>query len=662
MLSTKQIGIKLYLTLIVMATTYTSELKNDPYYASRTTFTKTKQHSSISEFPKLVLNNTRSTLKLQSNPQHNYNYSSDRLSTDIYSNFNKIRSVIFKNKKEKLKELDSLHYHHLTEKANKFYLTEKLSKGKENNKVIISRLNTLEKEEGEKEYDDKCSSMSEGNDSSNGNHLIKKIRQVNLNASSFQVQPFLKPEVLRKQYFSSSLAGHEHLVVKESISKFLEKTKEIRLRKFANIHKLERKNRIKETFENNKDSAKDTIINLNISKITFYDQFIVNFEKYCRKVKIQKEIELKRLYKLKQNKQVIDIQIKQIEMKRLKLKEYIEKCLEYRNFLLSVKTRNLNHFKNNSIKIIIEPPDLVTNSSHTKISNPIVANPKAKLAEKSKNNSVNNINSRIIKVLEPKEVPNQRKLLTRRMTINEELYKPHETIFSNVNELISHLTGIENESLKYLEKYNSNRALINHLHSSIKLKHNEDKSIEKESKTHMNHIISVLSSEKSRNAYLKREKERLIKKTKFEESFQNMREILEKMIERLLVLNIIKVEKKEAQNIISLSLYLSYLEKGLDYLLQKSVTYQKLDPDKFKGLIRHLEIEHRGEKTRMMQQENINKRKRIVIKIISKFSKRNVIPLRKIGFKVKPKEKNCGVNNNNFSLTSKIEDYLFSDS
>ena len=525
--------------------------------------------------------------------------------------------------------------------------------------------------------------------------------------------PFLQTEVLRNQYFSKNLLHHHGLVANETVSQFMNKTKEIRLIKFANQHKLERKNRLKETFDNDNDKARDTLVNLTISKLTFYDQFLNAFHKYCRKVKIQKEVEYKHLYKLKQEKQLLDLQMKQVELKLIKQKELIEKYMEYKNFLLAVKTSDLTQFHKNKLSILIEldenqPIDYrslvnvngITNSINylnnlnyqslpksfsstsnlanknnipKKTKSSFIANSSIKaiksqsiletngfMASSSQNNFNNHMSKNYSSLTNITSNDKIKRPLMKRLTINENILKPRINIFKDVSELINCLTGIEDESLILLKKYNKNREIIQLLSKSITERSEDINNIQQESKTQISQMSFNLSQLKNKNINLKQERLNLLRNNTDNKSYTNnkIKVLTEKMTEKLNSnLVCIKIDKNDQ----SLIHYLSLIEQGLNYLIQKSIHYQKSDPEKFKGLIKRLDVQHRRDKTQMMQMENKIKRKRIVEKIIDKFNKRAVLPLRRVSLKFVPKNENYNQTTTDNNIQVNIEDYLFND-
>lgn len=78
---------------------------------------------------------------------------------------------------------------------------------------------------------------------------------------------------------------------KESVTDFINKTREIILMKYTSNIKKERAVRLKETFENEIESINDTIKSLKQAKQLFNDTFYVKFGDYVKHLSNQKEIE-----------------------------------------------------------------------------------------------------------------------------------------------------------------------------------------------------------------------------------------------------------------------------------------------------------------------------------------------------------------------------------
>lgn len=537
--------------------------------------------------------------------------------------------------------------------------------------------------------------------------------------------PFLEEEILKKQTFSSEL-NDNCLIRKECLRDFLAKTKEITLRKYANLHKIELQNRLKETFLNEKESAYDTRVNLNLSKEAFYDNFLVNFDKYCRKVKLLREYEYNKLINLKQNKVLLENNIKQVEIKLVKNKENIENCLEYRNFLMAVKTRDLKHFQNKNVKIFEFDGNRSNYSNYNNINTNSNKHINAILNSKDKNVSslvnkrfskqstmlrdfnnpnFNNINNQIIDSFFKQNNNNKKAFLRKSTLLSEEILKPKINIFNSVSELIGNLKQIEAENLDYIHKYNHNREVLYSLISENSKMKTESVKMESSISNEINTLKSDLEKKKAYNKKIKADKQKLLQEEDVNlKNFSTIKNLIEKMNDKIKSLNIFKDNNTALSSVhginnnsicnnatnnnntinninssinnnvtgyelrisikkfVSLGNMICYLEKGVDFLIEKSLFFQKLDFEKYRFKIKHLEIENRRVKTLQMQQELKKKRQDIVKNIVEKFNKETILPIKRFDKRYKPYDKEEIKKSNTKEIKeSRIEDFLFND-
>lgn len=135
-----------------------------------------------------------------------------------------------------------------------------------------------------------------------------------------------------------------------SIRDFIQETRDIIQMKYTISVKQERKKRLEETYANEIESIKDTIVSMKKAKILFVEKFLTTFDEYCRYCLNSKEREKGELNKLIDLKREKDIKIRELENKKNKLIEKIKKYEEYRNLLICIKEKILM----SSLKIILD--------------------------------------------------------------------------------------------------------------------------------------------------------------------------------------------------------------------------------------------------------------------------------------------------------------------
>ena len=205
-----------------------------------------------------------------------------------------------------------------------------------------------------KEDNDNCilinkNSISNKNFNSNVYKITKIKKDDNLNLFNNVYKSGVynnNNNVLKNQYFSKTLITNLSKLSYEPVKSFVDKTNEIRLINLFNSIKINRKINLKETEENINDMLKEFKLNISVSKLTLFDNFLVSFDKYCRNVKNQKENEIEKLQSLKEEKLKTDSNLRQLEYRYSKLVENLTACIEYKCFALSVKNRDLSYIKN----------------------------------------------------------------------------------------------------------------------------------------------------------------------------------------------------------------------------------------------------------------------------------------------------------------------------
>lgn len=126
-----------------------------------------------------------------------------------------------------------------------------------------------------------------------------------------------------------------------SVKSFIDKTRDLIKLKYGIKVKQEREQRLKETYENELESIKDTIFSMKQAKKLFEENFLIKFEEYVKYCLNQKEKEKKYLNDLRESRIQIEMKIKEKENYKFKLLEKRRKYEEYRNFLICIKEKIL---------------------------------------------------------------------------------------------------------------------------------------------------------------------------------------------------------------------------------------------------------------------------------------------------------------------------------
>jgi hypothetical protein len=119
--------------------------------------------------------------------------------------------------------------------------------------------------------------------------------------------------------------------------------------------------------------------------------------------------------------------------------------------------------------------------------------------------------------------------------------------------------------------------------------------------------------------------------------------------------NYLPIKEKKNENLI---FSISSLERGINFFIEYSTRLNKLDPEKFKRILKFLDINNRLEKTKKMKIENLNRTKLLINQTIIKFNKNPILPLRKTSFRYKPKSNRNLKRINKSMIQLNIHDFL----
>lgn len=208
---------------------------------------------------------------------------------------------------------------------------------------------------------------------------------------------------------------------KDSVRDYINKTREIILTKYTTEIKKERAIRLKETYQNEIESIKDSILSMQHAKQLFEDQFFYKFECYVKYLRLQKEKEKNELNFLLDNKNKIEIEIVKLENKISKQKEKLLQYSEYRDFLICIKERRIR-----LPDFFVKKTEITFNTSSALGTNNIIASILTNFKNELNSNNSNN-------VLDIHSNSNKNMSKTRRSSRNIFIANPNATNYSNSN-------------------------------------------------------------------------------------------------------------------------------------------------------------------------------------------------------------------------------------
>lgn len=454
---------------------------------------------------------------------------------------------------------------------------------------------------------------------------------------------------------------------KDSVREYINKTRDIILIKYTTEIKKERAIRLKETFQNEVESIKDSIISMQNAKKLFEDDFFFKFERYVKYLQLQKEKEKNELNNLLENKNKLEMEVAKLENKITKEKEKLEQYSEYRDFLICIKERRttlpdffLKQFQTTNITQHKEKESINLHS---------LADMVLKTAFSSKKNKMNwNLN--LIKENNPAE-------LLEIERYNNYLIHP---IFQSANELNEEIKKMEYENINLLEKLNQSRGNVNEMRCELKHVQAE------ENKTYDSILKDVCTREKyfkelkDTNQKLQDEKnmlgnDRIFNTSKMNGMTGNMNKTTNTIFSSKSTGNIqsytknkfnqsiffgktnnifqscldLKInKKKELEKEINTLDMLKLIEKSVDFLLDRQAYYKsdvlkRVEWEKRKS---ELDKERKINKANEMKRLEEIKREQLKKNIAERNNRLFVMPKRKVAERIQPFDNNLDQNKN----------------
>jgi hypothetical protein len=240
----------------------------------------------------------------------------------------------------------------------------------------------------------------------------------------------------------------------ESIRDFIGKTREIILMKYSVAIKKERVVRLKETYQNEIESIKDSMIAIKDAKKLFENEFFDKFEKYVKYLSQQRQKEKAEWEYLNECKNKLENDIKKLESYIHKQNARLEDLFEYQNFMQSIKEKTLI------------------------------------------SQQVKNIKTRLRR---------SGSLMRKESVLETRMY------FTDEQELIDCLKNQEDENIKLLDKYNELTNVINDARKDLNRHVDDDKRIHDHVKSDILIKEKQLQELREKNKKLLEEKNRLLK-------------------------------------------------------------------------------------------------------------------------------------------------------
>lgn len=200
-------------------------------------------------------------------------------------------------------------------------------------KAKINR-DTSIKEENVSDYLETMSNMGNGNVNTLGTKILEKIKEKKEKENNDDSEKIQSEKLQEKIDMMNNKK-------KDNVRDYIKKTRDIILTKYRTEIKKERAIRMGETYQNEIESIKDSIMTMKEMKKLFEDEFFQRFESYVRHLRNQKEREKNELNNLLDDRNHLDIDVVKLENRIQKEKEKLIKYTEYRDFLICIKERRI---------------------------------------------------------------------------------------------------------------------------------------------------------------------------------------------------------------------------------------------------------------------------------------------------------------------------------
>jgi len=565
-----------------------------------------------------------------------------------------------------------------------FYLTEQKFPEIRNRKINYSNFkNNNEESNTDSNYlETFCNTM--GNINTIGTKILENIKE---KKEKEKVDDSEKNQSDKLQEKVDMMANRR----KDSVRDYIKKTRDIILTKYTNEIKKERAIRLKETYQNEIESIKDSIVSMQKTKYLFEEEFFTKFERYVKYLQFQKEKEKNELNNLLDDKNKIEIEVVKLENKIIKQKEKLIQYSEYRDFLICIKERKI-HLPDFFIKMtnmnLMSPKEnvLITNNYNNTLN-----------TENSKTNIVTKYNKSSKNIYNLANINNLNNQQIDMADIDRYNGYLSKNIFDSASELNEELKKMEIDNITSLEKLNDKRANMNELRAELKKIESEEKKNNEyickdiilrekfhadlkekncrliEEKLNVNNEKMFLNT-KSKNMHNANKTGSSIKsffsktrssnmsftKTKFN---QNM--IISKItniFQCCLELKINKITNFDKDIIDEPLFKLKIMEKSLDFLLERQYYYlsdpeKKVDWDKKKS---ELDKERKVKKAKELKYIEELKREQLTRNINERNNRLLVIPRKKVAEKFKPDDYNRGkFNDKNNDDENSLADLLY---
>jgi len=251
---------------------------------------------------------------------------------------------------------------------------------------------------------------------------------------------------------------------RDNVREYINKTREIVFMKYTIDMKKERAVRIKETYKNELESIKDSIISMKEAKKMFEKEFYEKFEKYVKHLTQQKEKEKTEENNLLETKLRLETENKRLIAKIKKVEENKEKLEEYRDFLICVKEKKLRLPEKFFRRITAQ------NEKGSEKENP-----------DSKRSAGHENHTYLTALIESNQNSIKTKLKDKIFASNHhedvDIVKKYENshIFQSMTELIDEIKKMQNENVYKLSQFNEVSNALNEAQNNIYLMKENDK-------------------------------------------------------------------------------------------------------------------------------------------------------------------------------------------
>lgn len=590
---------------------------------------------------------------------------------DILRQEKEQKRLINRNKQyQRAKDKESfdrnLEFNSVKYEQNSLYLTEQKYSDIKNRKKNLSsnKINSYNESNTESDYLDTFS-YNTGNVNTIGTKILEKIKEKKDKENVNELEKNQSDKLQEKVEMMSSRR-------KDSVRNYINKTREIILTKYTTEIKKERAIRLKETYQNEVESIKDSIASMQKAKHLFEDEFFFKFERYVKYLQFQKEKEKNELNNLLDNKNKIEIEVVKLENKIMKQKEKLLQYSEYRDFLICIKERKI-HLPDFFVKItelnFLNGAKDTYNTVNTENSRNNLPNKHSRSAKTIHHttNHFNNTNNNLNQQPDMAEIERYNGYLTK-------------NIFESAEELNEEIKKMEIENINLLEKLNHTRSIVNEIKTELKKTEEEEKKnneyVSKDIVIREKYYLDL----KEMNAKLQEEKnnvsnERIFSnttthnmntnkmmstmmsffnknktssrsytKTKFNQNmiYSKINNIYHCSLE----LKINKQSNSDKDHI-GVLMMLKVVEKSMDYLLAKQ-NYYLSDPDKkseWEKKKTELDKERKVKKAKESKQIEDLKRDQLTKNINERNNRLLIIPKKKVAERFKPIDHDKDKNN-----------------